>query len=57
MSVILEAGEVVVVVSVEVGTSCPLPVADLGFLARESLVGAVLVLVVADMGERSKTVG
>jgi len=49
--VIVEAGEVVVVVSVEVGASCPLPVADVGFLVRESLVGAVLVLVGADMDE------
>ena len=45
MSVIVEAGEVVAVVSVEAGASCPLRDAGFGFLVCESLVEAVLVLV------------
>jgi hypothetical protein len=60
MSVIVEAGEVVVVVVVgsgEVGAPCGLPVADFGFLFCESLVEAVLVLVGAAMDEVVKDGG
>lgn len=60
MSVIVEAGEVVVVVavvSVEAGVSCLLAVADFGFLVCESLVEAVLVLVGAAMDEEIKDGG
>ena len=60
MSVIVEAGEVVVVVgvvSVEAGVSCLLAVADFGFLVCESLVEAVLVLVGAAMDEEIRDGG
>lgn len=54
MSVIVNAGEVVVVVvvvSVEAGTPSSLPVVDFGFLFCRSLVEADLVLVEAAMDE------
>ena len=56
MSVIVETGEVVVVVSVEAGVPCPF-VADFGFLVCESLVEAVLVLVGAAMDEEIRDGG
>lgn len=51
MSVIVEAVEVVVVVSVKAGASYALPDVGFGFLFCESLVEAVLVFVEAAMNE------
>ena len=57
MSVIVGVVVVVIVVSVDVGESCLVAIAEFGFLVCESLVEAVLVLVGAAMDEEIKDGG